>query len=67
MDDQVKMQLVLEGLDRVEEGARFLKISRSRLYELMSTGELPFVKIGRSRRIPHRAIVELAVKHLCAE
>ena len=37
-----------------------LPFRNSRLYELMGGGELPFVKLGRSRRIPRRAIVELA-------
>lgn len=35
----------------VEEAACFLSISRSRVYELMATGELPSVTIGRSRRV----------------
>ena len=58
---------MMDGLDRVEEAGRFLKISRSRTYELMDAGELPFVKIGRSRRIPHRALVEFAARSLSAE
>ena len=58
---------MMDGLDRVEEAGRFLEISRSRTYELMDAGELPFVKIGRSRRIPHRALVEFAARSLSAE
>ena len=58
---------MMDGLDRVEEAGRFPKISRSRTYELMDAGELPFVKIGRSRRIPHRALVEFAARSLSAE
>jgi excisionase family DNA binding protein len=31
--------------------ARLLEVSRSKLYELVAAGELPTVRIGRSRRI----------------
>ena len=58
---------MIDGLDRVAEAARFLGLSRSNIYELMGAGKLPFVKIGRSRRIPHRALIELATRHLSAE
>jgi excisionase family DNA binding protein len=59
-----KEDLVLDGLDRVGEVARFLKLSVSTVYGLMDRGELPFVKLGKSRRIPHRAVVELAATRL---
>ena len=56
--------LVAEGLLTIVETAEFLSISRSKLYELMDTGELQFVKLGRSRRVPRRAVVELAARGL---
>ncbi len=56
--------LVEDGLLKVSEAAAFLRLSRSSLYTLMEQGELPFVKLGRSRRIPKRAIVELAARGL---
>jgi excisionase family DNA binding protein len=56
--------LVAEGLLTVQEAADFLSVSRSKLYELMDHGELEFVKIGRSRRIPRRAVVALAASNL---
>lgn len=34
-----------------EAAARSLSLSRARLYELLATGEIPSLKIGRSRRI----------------
>jgi excisionase family DNA binding protein len=34
------------------EAARLLSISRTKVYELMASGELASVRIGRSRRIP---------------
>ncbi len=52
--------LVADGLLTVPEAAGFLRLSRSNLYALMERGELRFVKIGRSRRIPRRAVIALA-------
>ena len=56
--------LVEDGLVKVSEAADFLRLSRSTLYTLMDQGELPFVKLGRSRRIPRRALVQLATRGL---
>lgn len=36
----------------VSEAARQLALSRSTVYNLMERGDLAYVKIGRSRRIP---------------
>jgi len=40
----------------VGEACRLLSLSRSGLYDLMSSGALPYVQIGRSRRL---ALAEL--------
>ncbi len=56
--------MVEDGLLTVAEAAEFLKLYRSTLYALMDDGELPFAKIGRARRIPRRAVVELAGRNL---
>jgi excisionase family DNA binding protein len=37
---------------RPAEAARLLRISRSKLYQLLYAGELPVIHIGRSARIP---------------
>jgi excisionase family DNA binding protein len=37
---------------RPEEAARELGIGRSKAYELIRSGELPVIRIGRSVRIP---------------
>jgi excisionase family DNA binding protein len=61
---------LIQGLVRVTEAARFLAISRSKIYGLMDSGQLPYVKLGRSRRIPRQALIELAREHLirdCSE
>lgn len=58
------VELLAEGLDRLADAERFLRLSRSRIYQLINDGELPCVRIGRSIRIPRRALVQLAAKGL---
>lgn len=43
---------------RVSEAAALLGIGRSHLYRLMSCGEVRYLKIGRSTRVPWSAIDE---------
>jgi excisionase family DNA binding protein len=43
---------------RPEEVAKTLAIGRTAVFELIRTGELRSVKIGKSRRIPADAVVE---------
>ena len=38
-------------LARVAEVAKYLTLSRSKIYQLMESGGLPYVKIGKSRRV----------------
>jgi len=40
-----------KALLTVEEAAEILSIGRTKAYELMSTGQLPSVSIGRCRRV----------------
>jgi len=47
----------------VVEAARELGISRSKLYELLAEGELPSVRIGRTRRIAVTALDEFVTAH----
>jgi len=47
--DETSLQV---GLARTEEAAAYLSISRSSVYHLMDTGDIPYRKIGNSRRIP---------------
>ena len=60
MTDISNEQIVNEGLERVSDAARVLGVSRSLIYKLLNAGELPSVKIGNSRRIPIRAVRDLA-------
>jgi excisionase family DNA binding protein len=57
-------ELVADGLLTVAAAAAFLSVSRSTLYLAMDRGQLPFVKLGRARRIPRRALLALAAVNL---
>lgn len=50
---QVIMERLLLSPDQVAES---LGVCRSRVYDLMRTGVLPSVKIGRARRVPVSAV-----------
>ena len=50
-------------LYRPEEGAAMLRVSRSRLFQLLASGQLQTVQIGKSRRIS-RAALEEYIAHL---
>lgn len=39
-----------------EEAAQLLTVSRSQMFELIASGEIESIKIGRLRRIPHDAL-----------
>lgn len=43
---------------RVDEAAEALALSRTKVYELMASGELGSVKLGRARRVPAQALHE---------
>ena len=43
-----------------EEAAKALRLGRSKIYELMASGELESVRIGRSRRIRWGALEAFA-------
>ena len=41
----------------VREAAKVLGIGRSTLYEVMASGAIESVVMGRSRRVPHEALI----------
>jgi excisionase family DNA binding protein len=51
-----------EGLIDAKQAAAFLGIGRSKVYDFMSCQELPYVKLGKSRRIPIVALKIFAVR-----
>jgi excisionase family DNA binding protein len=45
-------------LYRIEEAAQLLSVSKSRVYELIRSGQLRTVKVGKSHRVPARSLDE---------
>jgi excisionase family DNA binding protein len=50
------------GLLTVVEAARELRVSRSRVFDLLAAGELEGVMIGRARCVPRRSIDDFLVR-----
>ena len=44
-------QAVRKALATVPEVADYLHVSRAKVYLIMESGDLPYVKIGKSRRV----------------
>ena len=59
-------QTSAKNLLRIEEAADLLSLGRSKVYELIRDGRLPVVHIGRSARVPVRALDDF-VEALIAE
>jgi excisionase family DNA binding protein len=53
-----------DGFLTVPAAARYLQLSRAKIYMMMDAGELAFCKFGKSRRIPRRSLAELVSKCL---
>jgi len=56
------IDLMAEGLVTIKEAGKFLGISRTKVYDLLTLEELPHVKIDRVSRIPKVALKILALK-----
>ncbi len=57
---------VAEGLMRIKEVVEFLGIGRSTVYELIADGKLASVQVGRSKRVPRKAVIQFAASRLSA-
>ena len=44
---------------RPVEAAEALRVSRSKVYELMNRGAIPWVRVGKVRRVPVEALRQL--------
>jgi len=58
------LELVKDGAMTISEAMRFAGVGRSFLYEAMERGELAYVKIGKARRIPRRALELWLARHV---
>lgn len=59
-----KLPTSVGPLMTVAEAANTLNISRSHAYNLMDRGDLAYVKLGKSRRIPEAAVNQLITRNL---
>ena len=64
MSTSTNVEMLADGLERISEAARFLGMSRSCVYRLINAGVLPSVRIGRNRRVPIKAVRDLASNNL---
>ena len=53
-------ELIVDGLVSLDEAMKFLSISRPTLNRLLDRGVLPTVRLVTTRRIPRRALLDLA-------
>jgi excisionase family DNA binding protein len=51
--------LLADGVETPRTAATFMRVSVAKVYQLMASGELAYTKIGRCRRIPRRALIDL--------
>lgn len=51
---------------KVEQAALLLNYGRSTVYELIASGQLPAIKLGRTTRIPRTAVEEF-VRRMAAQ
>jgi excisionase family DNA binding protein len=58
-EDDPNATALPKKLLRVTEVGRCLAVSRSFVYQLMDRGELPYVKIGKSRRVRPEDVARL--------
>ena len=56
-------QLVEPICVRVNDAARMIGVGRTKLYELISSGELEKVKIGKATRITTASLYRLVERH----
>lgn len=54
----MERQRVQPLLLTVEEASKLLGVSRSKMYEMVATGEVRSIKIGRMRRVPRKILDE---------
>jgi excisionase family DNA binding protein len=63
-------EIISDGLERISDAARLLGMSRSHIYRMIRDRVLPSVKIGKTRRVPVRAVRDLVLNNMvsvCSE
>ena len=57
LDERSRRDLLADGVMSIAEAVAFAGLSRTTLYGAMDAGALAYVKRGRRRLIPRRALV----------
>ena len=52
-----------DGALTIQAAVDFSGVPRSSIYELLNSGDLPSIRVGRRRLIPKRALVEFLARH----
>jgi len=60
------LELPSDRLCPVGQVARYLSLSRSKVYQMMDAGELPYVKLGKSRRVRWEDVLQLVARNTVA-
>lgn len=50
-------ELLVDGVVDTTEAKRFLSVGTTRLYDILNSGDLISLKVGKKRMIPKRALV----------
>jgi excisionase family DNA binding protein len=53
-----------DGLLRVPQVTKLLGLSRSKVYQLMERGELPYVKSDKARRVHRQCVEDYVRRHV---
>jgi len=59
--------ILIDGVMTIDDACKFLSVSRDYLYRLMKSGQLPWVSLGKYRRIPRRAVMQLLADGLVSK
>jgi excisionase family DNA binding protein len=59
----IEPERLAKGLAKTEDAQRFLNVSRAKLYGMMESGDLPYVKLGKSRRIRWEDLEDLIARN----
>jgi Helix-turn-helix domain len=62
--EEIAREMVSEGCFSVKEAVAFSGLSITQLTKHMDNGALPYVRDGRARRIPRRALVDFLALRL---
>lgn len=62
VDRNTALKLANEGLASVREACEFLDVKRTRLYQLNRDRVIPFVRMGKTKKIPWVALKEYVAR-----